>query len=144
MISLSWPSFCVLRTFLRLFDVKNIYRGISLLYFLLSSLALFLMVLHIFSYSILCLSSPFSNISRHFVIRARVGDDTLDFSGLATLGAICRIMSVTVSLVVAMSSSSYSVSNRFLKSSWNSIFHDPICVAPTHWPLGHQMFPLHL
>ena len=36
-----------------------------------------------------------------------------------------------VSLMVSMSSSSYSVSNRFLNSSWNSIFFDPISVAST-------------
>ena len=33
--------------------------------------------------------------------------------------------------MVSMSSSSCSVSNRFLNSSWKSIFFYPICVAPT-------------
>ena len=113
------------------------------------SLAFCLMVLHISAYSILCLSSPFSTMSRCFVIRAHVGDDILDSSGLlialATLGVLCWIMSVVVSLMVSMSSSSCSVSNRFLNSSWNSIFLDPICVAST---LGGLLvincFPFHL
>ena len=81
------------------------------------------MVLHISVYSIRCLFSPFSAISRRFVIRARVGDDTLDLCGLlialASLNALCWIMSEMVSLKVSMSSSSCSVSNRFLNSSWN-------------------------
>ena len=66
---------------------------------------------------------------------AIVGDDILDFSGLlialATLGVLCWIMSVMVSLMVSMSSSSCNVSNRFLNSSWNSMFFDPICLAST-------------
>ena len=36
-----------------------------------------------------------------------------------------------VSLMVSISSSSSSVSNRFLNSNWNSIFVYPICVAST-------------
>ena len=47
MISLSRPSFCVLRTFLRLFNAMLLSRMISWLYFLMSSLAFFFMVLHI-------------------------------------------------------------------------------------------------
>ena len=97
----------------------------------MSSLAFFLMVLHISAYSIRCLSSPFSTISRWLVSRARVVDDILNFSGLltvlATLDALCWIMVVIVSLIVSMSCSSYSVSNSFL----NSIFFDPIGVAST-------------
>ena len=81
MINLSWPSFCVLRTFVRLFDAMIVSRMISWLYFLMSCLAFFLMVLNIFAYSIRCLSS-FPIISRRFVIRALVGDDILDFNGL--------------------------------------------------------------
>jgi len=106
---------------------------ISWLYFLMSPLAFFVMVLHISAYSIRCLSLPFPIISRRFVIRALVGDDILDFSGLlialATLDAFCWIMSVMVSLMVSMSSSSCDVSNRFCNSNWNSIFFGPICVA---------------
>ena len=64
-----------------------------------------------------------------------VDDDIFNFSGLlialATRGAFSRIMSVMVSLLVSMSSSSCSVSNRFLNSSWNAIFFDPVCVAST-------------
>ena len=92
------------------------------------------MVLHISAYSSRCLSSPSSIISRPFVIRARVGDDILDFSGLLialATDALCWIMSVMVSLIVSMSSSSIRVSNRFLNLSWNSIFFDPVCVAST-------------
>ena len=98
---------------------------ISWLYFLMSSRAFFLMVWHISAYSIRCLSSPFSIISRRFVISSRVGDALLDISGsliaLATFDALCWIMSMMVSLVVSMSSSSCSVSNRFLNSIWNSL-----------------------
>ena len=71
---------------------------ISWLYFLMSSLTFLLTVLRIYAYSIHCLSSPFSTISRRFFTRARVGDDILDFSGLlvalATLDVLCWIMSV--------------------------------------------------
>ena len=99
------------------------------------SLVFFLMVLHISAYSICCLLSPFPAISRRFVIKARAGDYILDFCGLlialATLDALCWIISVTVSLMVSMSSSSRSVSNWILNSSWNSIFFDPIRVAST-------------
>ena len=74
-----------------------------------------------------------STISHRFVITACVGDDILDFCGLlialATLDALCWIIYVMVSLMVLMSSSSCSVSNRFFSSSWNSIFFDPIRVA---------------
>ena len=59
----------------------------------MSSFVFFLMVLHISAYSIRCLLSPCPAISRRFVIRARVGDDILDFCGLlvalATLDALC-------------------------------------------------------
>ena len=93
------------------------------------------MVLHISAYPIRCLSSPFFTTSRRFGIRARVGDDILDFSdlliALATLDALCWIMCVMVSLMVSLSSNSCSDTNRFLNLSWNSIFFDPICVAST-------------
>ena len=132
---MSWPSFCVFQTFIRLFAAMIFSRMISWLYFLMSSLAFFLMVLHISAYSIRCLSSPFPTISRRYVIRALGGDDILDFCGLlialASLDALCWIMSVIVSLRESMSSSFCSVSNRFLNSSWNSNFVDPICVAST-------------
>ena len=90
-------------------------RMISWLYFLVSSLAFFLMVLHVSAYSIRCLSSPILTVSRHFTIM--------------TLDALCWIMSVLVSLMVSMSSSFFSVSNRFLNSSWNSTFFDPSWVT---------------
>ena len=48
----------------------------------MSSIAFFLIVLHISAYFIRYLSSPFSTISRRFVIRARVGGDIFDFSGV--------------------------------------------------------------
>ena len=87
-ISLSWPSFCVLRTFFKLFDVMIVSRMISWLYFLMSCFAFVLMVLHISAYTIRCLSSPLYTISHRFVIRAHVGDDILDFSGWLTALAI--------------------------------------------------------
>ena len=66
---------------------------ISWLYFLVSSLTFFLMVLHISAYSIRYLMSPFPAISHRFVIRARVGDDILDLCGLlialATVDVLC-------------------------------------------------------
>ena len=131
-ITLSWPSFCVLRNFFRLFDVSYDL----LVYFLMSSLVFILMVLHVSAYSIHCFSSPFSTISRCFVNRARVGDDMLDFSGLlialATLDALCWIMSVMVSLIMSMSSSPCRISNRFLNLSWNSIFFDLLFPAYIH------------
>ena len=103
MISLSKPSFCVLLTCLTLFDAKLVSRILSWLNFLMSSLAFFLMVLPISAYSIRCSSSPLSTIYFRFVIKARVGDDILDFCGLlialATLDALCWIMSVMVSLM---------------------------------------------
>ena len=75
----------------------------------MSSLAFFLIVLHVSAYSIRCLLSPFSSISRRFFIRARVGDIILDLSGLvitlASLDALCWSMYVIVSLMVSMTSS---------------------------------------
>ena len=80
-------------------------------YFLFDGLAYFCILYSVFF-------SPFPDISRRFVIRALVGDDTLDFCGLliglATLDALCWIMSVMVSFTVSISSSSCSVSNRIL------------------------------
>ncbi|KAK2171909.1 hypothetical protein NP493_1011g00019 [Ridgeia piscesae] len=48
---MSWPSFCVLRTFLRLFDAVIVSHMIFWLYFLVSSHVFCLMVLHISAYS---------------------------------------------------------------------------------------------
>ena len=99
----------------------------------MSSLAFFLTVVHISACSIRCLLSPFPVIPRCFIIKAQVGDDIPTFSGLlialATLDALSWIMYLMVSRMVSMSSSSCSVSNPFLNSSWNSISFDPICVA---------------
>ena len=92
----------------------------------MSSLDFFLIVLRIFAYSILCLSSPLSTISCRFVIRAPVGDDIFDFNGLlialVILDALCCIMYEMVSLMVSMAFSTCIVRNRFLHSSWNSIY----------------------
>ena len=83
----------------------------------MSSLTFLLTVLRIYAYSIHCLSSPFSTISRRFLTRARVGDDILDFSGLlvalATLDVICWIMSV-MTLPMAVFFLSTSTSNLML------------------------------
>ena len=93
------------------------------------------MVLHISAYSVRCLLSPFPAISRRFDTRARVDDDILDLCGLlialATLDPQFWIMSLMVSLMVSMSSSSCSLSNRFLNSNWSSNFVDPIRMAST-------------
>ena len=79
----------------------------------MSSLVFVSIVLHISTYSIRCLSSPFSTISRHFVIRARVGDDILAFSCLviifATPDALCWIMTVMVSMSSSFCSSCSSI-----------------------------------
>ena len=50
----------------------SFYQPFFIMYFVTSSLAFFLMVLYISAYFIRCLSSPFSTISRYFVIRACV------------------------------------------------------------------------
>ena len=50
---------------------------------------------------------------------------------LATLDALCWIMSEMVSPMLSMPSSYSSVSNLILNSSWNSIFFDPIRVTST-------------
>ena len=98
----------------------------------MSSLAFFLMVLYISAFSIRCLLSLFSAISRRFFIRVRVSDDIIDFCDLIISLAILDVLkSAMVSLVVSMSSNYCSVSNRFLNLSWNSIFVDPVRVAST-------------
>ena len=140
MISLSWPSF---------FDGMVVSHMISLLYFLMSSIAFFLMVLHISAYSILCSLSLFSAISRRVVIRARVGDDILDLCCLliafVTLDMLCWIMAEMASLMVSMPSNSCTVSNPFLNSSWNSIFFDHIRMTSTLSALFVIIFvPFHL
>ena len=121
---------------------------ISWLYFLMSSRAFCLMVLHISAYSIRCLLSPLSAISRRFVIRARIGDDILYHCGLlivlATRDMLCWILSWMVSLMVSMSSSSCSISNMFLSYSWNLVFFDPIRVTSTLGGLLVIIFPFHL
>ena len=48
----------------------------------MASFAFVLMVLHMSTCPNRCLSSPFSISSRRFVIRARVGDDILEFIGV--------------------------------------------------------------
>ena len=74
-----------------LFGSNIVSRVISWLYFLMSSLAFFLMIMHISAYSIRCLFSPFLTVSRRVVTTARDGDDILDFSGLliALLYHVC-------------------------------------------------------
>ena len=81
-------------------------RMISWLYYLMSSVALFFMVLHISAYSVLCFPSPFSTVSRRFVIRAHIGDDLLHFSDVlissASVDALCWIIYVMVSFMVSI------------------------------------------
>ena len=75
----------------------------------MSSVAFDLIVLQISTYSIRCLLALFSATSRCSVIKARAGDDILDFCGilivLATLDALSWIMSVLDSTMVSFSSS---------------------------------------
>ena len=82
------------------------------------------MVLPMSAFSIRCLLTPCSEMFRRFVNRARVGDEILDLCrlliALAILDALCWIIYVMDSLMVSISSSYCSVSNRFLNSSWNS------------------------
>ena len=82
-ISLSWPSFCVLQTSLRFFDAMIISHMISWVYFLRSSLAFFLKV---------CIF-----LGNVFVVYLRLSDDIHDSSGvliaLASTDALCWIMS---------------------------------------------------
>ena len=144
-ISLSWPSFCVLRTFLSLFDISRI---ISWLYFLMFSFAFFLMVLQIFANSNRYLSSLFPTISRHFAIKTCVGDDILDFNGLlialATLEALCWITSVVVSLmmrcrlVLVVSRIGFSIRDGIRSSLILFVWH---LLLVTSWS---SMFPFHL
>ena len=109
-----------------LLDAMTVSRVISCLYFLMSCFAFFLIILDIYVYSIRCLLSPIPAILRRFATRAVFVMIIIDFCGLlialATIDALCWIMSVMVSLMVSMSSGSCSVSNRLLNSSWNSIF----------------------
>ena len=99
----------------------------------MSSLAFFLMILHISAYFNSSLLSPFPTISCRFDIRAHIGDDILDFSclliALATLDALCWIMYMMISLMVSMSSSFCNVSNRFRNSCWNSGVFNPMRVV---------------
>ena len=59
--------------------------------------------------------SPFPTISLLVMIAS------IALIALATPDPLCWITSVMVSLMVSMPSSSYSVSNRFLNSSWTSL-----------------------
>ena len=112
----------------------TVSRMNSSLNFLMSSLAVCLWSC-IFRHTLFVFGIAFFHDFRRFVIRARVGDDILDFSGsliaLATLGALCWIMSVTVSLMLSMLSNCYSFLKRLLYSSWNLIFFDHIRVTST-------------
>ena len=108
-------------------------RMISSLYFLLPSHAFFFMVMHISAYSIRSLSSPFPTISRHFVIRALVGEDSLDFCylliALAARESLFWIMYVMVSLILSMSSSYCSVAYPLAHNSFHYVQFD---VALSH------------
>ena len=64
-ISQFWPRICVLLTLFKLFDVSIVFRMVSRLYFLMSSFAFFLRVLHISVYSMQSLA-VFFTISLRF------------------------------------------------------------------------------
>ena len=99
------------------FDVMVVFPDV-LSCFLLNGLAYLWVLYSLFVVAIF-------TISHRFVIRARVYDDNVDFSGLlialVTIDELCWIISMMVSLMVSMLSSSCSVSNWFLNSSYNSI-----------------------
>ena len=111
-ISLSWPSFCVLRIFFRLFDANDHFWYDILVVFpdvhscLLSWWScIFLRTLFV----VYCCRFPaFLFVTSS--IRAHVGDGILDLCGLlialATLDRLCCIISAMASLVGSMSSSS--------------------------------------
>ena len=101
----------------------------------MSSLAFFFVVLHIYAYFIRCLSSPFSIFTRRFAIRDRAWWRFAEFHWLLivlySLDTFRCIMPMVVSLMLSMSSSYWSVWNRLIISSWNSIFFGSICAAST-------------
>ena len=126
-ISLSWLSFCVLRTFFRLFDAIS-YDLLVLFPDVLSrfrfdGLAYFCVLCSLFSVA----------VSRHFSSFRYQGScwwwyarfmwlvNCLSYSWCALVDLVCDGLSMA-SLMVSTSSSSCSVSNRFLNSSWNSVF----------------------
>ena len=93
-IRLSWPSFCSLLTFLRLYDALIVSRMISWLYFLMS----FLLSCW---WSCTFLHIPFTAY-RRFIIRANVDDNILEISGLLialfTIDMLCWIIALMVLL----------------------------------------------
>ena len=120
-------------------------RMVSWLYFLMSSLAFFLMVLQFPRTIILFFVCsrrfpPFLVVSSS--CRARAGDVTLDFSGLlnalATLGVLCmRLFRIwcrcRLFLVVSQIGFSIRIGIRDLLWSY-------LCGIYSLWPLGHILF----
>ena len=125
---------CVLLTLFKLFDVAIVFRMVSRLYFLMSSFAFFLRVLHTSVYTMQSLV-VFLTISLRFFISALVGVDNLDLSHLvfclAMFVAVCWIISVMFSFRVSISSSSCRAVNLFFSSSWNLFFLIPIFLVST-------------
>ena len=113
---------CVLLTLFKLFDVSIVFRTVSRLYFLMSSFAFFLRVLHISVYSMQSVA-VFFTIFLRFFISALVGVDNLELSDLvfclAMFVTVCCIISVMFSFRVSISSSSCRAVNLFFCSSWN-------------------------
>ena len=133
-ISLSWHSVCVVRTFFRLLDAMIGSYMNSWFYFLMYFSAFLLLVLHISAFTVRCVSSPFPTVA----------DDMLHFNCfsvvLVTLVVHWWIIPLTPLLVVLMSFSSCSISVPFCKSNSNSNF-DPVRVVYILDGLfGHQFF----
>ena len=127
---------CVLLTLFKLFDVSIVFRMVSRLYFLMSSFAFFLRVLHISVYSMQSLA-VFFTISLRFFISALVGVDNLDLSRLvfclAMFVTVCCIISVMFSFRVSISSSSCRAVNLFFSSSWKSFFLIPVSLVSRYY-----------
>ena len=93
-ISLSWPSFCSLLTFIRLYDAMIVSHVISWMHFLMFFLLCFW-------WSCIFLHTPFI-VYHRFINIAYVDDDILELSGLlialVTFDLLCWIISVMVLL----------------------------------------------
>ena len=128
-ICLYWPSVCVLLTFFSLFNAMILFRMLSWLYFLISSLVFFLCSIFLHILFLVYLPSFPSQLvvsSLAFVLVTISCISRGLSNAYDTLVAPLWIMYVMFSLMMSMSSSSCRVSNRFLNSSRNSIFFGPV------------------
>ena len=114
-----FPRLVVLLTFFKLLYASIVSRISSKLCFRISSIAFFVMVLHISTCSMWSLGVLFSIISLRFFIRALVGDDIFGFFCFlvcfAMPNALCWIISVMFLFRLSMSSYSSIAVNLFFK-----------------------------